>query len=401
MQQRVIELPYLQLALTKIWTAEEGPDARALRESTLIDASKLGGVQKIVEDHVNNVMKRLTLDEKQLCVRLFDRLVTPIGSKIAYPTAGLADRRIVGEGVRPGQVEAVLNKLTPKDARILKPVVINGLPGFEIFHDVLAPAVLQWRERYTSGPASPRVAAAGALDISTIRYMLRERPGLSVGLKTGALDVVRGVDIWVNSENTDMLMDRAIGRSISARIRLLGASKDEQGNVIEDTVGDALRYAVGQRRKVRIGTVIVTESGMLKTSHGVQLIFHVATVQGGFGVGVKASREDLKLCTHQVLQRAETVSKKLSWLIREKLFKQRRLRSILIPMLGAGAGGLAVEDVAQLIIPPAIDYFRTTALPVLNEVYFLAFDARAKIACEQVFEQFQMQGVLNGVNEGL
>jgi O-acetyl-ADP-ribose deacetylase (regulator of RNase III) len=400
MQQRVIELPYLQLALTKIWNAEEGPNAHVLREATLIDASKLGGVRKIVEDHVNDVMDRLTVSEKQLCVPLFDRLVTPIGSKIAYPTAGLADRRIVGEGVTPEQVEALLTKLTPKDARILKPVVINGLPGFEIFHDVLAPAVLQWTEKYKSGPVAPRAAAPGALDISTIRYMLRERPGLFIGLKMGRIDVVKGVDIWVNSENTDMLMDRVIGRSISARIRFLGANVDDDGNVLEDTIAVALRRAVGRRGHVKIGTVLVTESGALKESHGVQVIFHVATVEGGLGRGQMPSRDILIRCTEALFRKTETECRKFWRIVRNLLFKKRELQSILIPMIGAGAGGWSVEEVAQSIIPVAIHYLRTEALPVLKEVYFLAFDSRAKIACEQVFEQFQMQGVLDRVDEG-
>jgi O-acetyl-ADP-ribose deacetylase (regulator of RNase III) len=388
MQQRVIELPYLQLALTKIWSAEGGPNAHALREATLIDANKLGGVRKIVEDHVNDVMGRLSADEKQLCVHLFDRLVTPIGSKIAYPTAGLADRRIVGPGIRPERVETVLNKLTPKEARILKPVVINGLPGFEIFHDVLAPAVLQWTQTYNPGLAVP-------LNLSAVRYMLRDRPGLFVGLKTGPLDGIAGVDIWVNSENTDMLMDRISGRSISARIRYLGANKDEDGNVLEDTIADALRRVVGRRGRVRLGTVLVTESGTLYASHHVQRIFHVATVEGGPGFGHKASLDNLTRCIEALLRKTETENRKFWSIVGTAIFKKRGLQSILIPMIGAGQGGYAVEQVAQSIIPSAIDYFRTAALPVLKEIYFLAYSSRDKSAAEQVLEQFRTQGVLN------
>jgi formylglycine-generating enzyme required for sulfatase activity len=145
-EERRIELPYLQLALTKLWTAEGGASATAFSESTLVD--RLGGVGRIVRDHVNGVMGALSAGEQALCAKMFDRLVTPIGGKIAYPTAGLATAEVVGPNVTEPGVEAVLSKLTPKQARILKPVTTNGLPGFEIFHDVLGLPVLEWKRDF-------------------------------------------------------------------------------------------------------------------------------------------------------------------------------------------------------------------------------------------------------------
>jgi hypothetical protein len=141
-----IELSYLQLALTKLWSAEGGAKAAALREATLI--GELGGVRRIIRDHVNSVMGGLTPEDQTLCAKLFDRLVTGIGSKIAYPTEGLAAADVAGPDVSQARVEAVLGKLTPKESRILKPVTTGGLPGFEIFHDVLGLPVLEWRRRF-------------------------------------------------------------------------------------------------------------------------------------------------------------------------------------------------------------------------------------------------------------
>jgi hypothetical protein len=66
-KERRIELPYLQLTLTKLWWAEGGPAASALREETLMG---LGGVQRIVRDHVNTVMSRLSDAEQDLCLAL-------------------------------------------------------------------------------------------------------------------------------------------------------------------------------------------------------------------------------------------------------------------------------------------------------------------------------------------
>jgi formylglycine-generating enzyme required for sulfatase activity len=138
-----IELPYLQLALAKLWAAEGGATASALREATLI--GRLGGVGRIVRDHVNDVMGKLPADQQALCARLFDRLVTPIGGKISYPTAALAAPEVAGRNVSEQTVGAVLNRLTGREQRILKPVMTDGGEGFELFHDVLGLPVLEWK----------------------------------------------------------------------------------------------------------------------------------------------------------------------------------------------------------------------------------------------------------------
>jgi hypothetical protein len=151
-----IELPYLQIALTKLWFAEGGSQATALREATLTDERQLGGVNRIVRDHVKSVMDRLNGDEQRLCAKMFDRLVTSIGTKIAYPTEALAAADVVGAGVSQPHIEAILKKLTPQEARILKPVRTNGRDGFEIFHDVLGLSVLDWKRDYELSQAEAK-----------------------------------------------------------------------------------------------------------------------------------------------------------------------------------------------------------------------------------------------------
>jgi 8-oxo-dGTP pyrophosphatase MutT (NUDIX family) len=143
----------------------------------------------------------------------------------------------------------------------------------------------------TRTPLSPGLVAYGML------------PGrqLVLGIKTGDLLKVRGVDIWVNSKNTDMMMDRIIGRTISANIRYGGAEKDEEGNVIEDTIADALRVSLGRRRYVRLGTVVETVPGSL-AEYGVRRILHVAAVEGvAPGKGVLANPESIGRCVSNVL----------------------------------------------------------------------------------------------------
>lgn len=226
------------------------------------------------------------------------------------------------------------------------------------------------------------------LEPSTGRFAITEKPDLIVGYKTGTIEDVRGVSIWVNSENTDMMMDRFIGKTISARIRYLGANKEDD-SVLDDTIQESLRGVIGERAHVKIGTVLVTESGMLFGSHQVERIFHVATVEGGPGSGVKADPDKLKICVERVLHRVDQENHKLLRILRKKF-----LTSIVFPMLGAGDGGLSIESVAESLIPAAINYLRYTPNPTLKEIYFLAFKARDRSACERVFEAFCAKGAL-------
>jgi ADP-ribose pyrophosphatase len=257
-----------------------------------------------------------------------------------------------------------------------------------------------WGRSAASVPSAGGTAALPArrepLPLSTVRHAFKNKD-LFLGYKTGAIERIRDVAIWVNSENTDMMMDRFLGRSVSASIRYLGANKDENDNVVEDTIEEALRSAVGQRAHVKIGTVLVTEAGSLRTTHNVRRIFHVATVEGvGAGRGVRADPTKLALCVDKLLKRVDEENGRFwkSWL------GTQGYDSILIPMFGAGDGGLPVQEVAQRIIPAAVEYFQYTDRPSLKEIYFLAFTQAERSACDQVLEQFLSSGVLVRASEG-
>src|SRR5205823_8917274 len=78
----------------------------------------------------------------------FRYLVTPSGTKIAYTVADLA----AYADVPASELSAVLQHLASGTTRILRPVVPPSeqpaTPRYEIFHDVLAAAILDWRARY-------------------------------------------------------------------------------------------------------------------------------------------------------------------------------------------------------------------------------------------------------------
>lgn len=139
-----VEAPYLQLVLIKVWAWEIRAGSRRLRESTL---HTLGGAATIVADHLRSVVGSLTSQERELCAGIFQYMVTPAGTKIAYSQSALADQA----GFSSAEVGRLLEKLASGPNRILATIpaaVRGGEAQYEIYHDALTPAVLAWRRAY-------------------------------------------------------------------------------------------------------------------------------------------------------------------------------------------------------------------------------------------------------------
>jgi WD40 repeat protein len=133
-----VSTPLLQLVMQTIWQQERAEGSHELRLSTL---QNLRGVRMIVDTHLEKALDDLGSGERRTAVDLFDHLVTPSGGKIAESVPDLAKRTRHSED----QVGSVLEKLD--ESRIVRPV--PAPPGqdpmrfrrYEIFHDVLAPAI--------------------------------------------------------------------------------------------------------------------------------------------------------------------------------------------------------------------------------------------------------------------
>jgi WD40 repeat protein len=142
---RRIETPFLQLVMLRVWDEEMAAGSQVLRRSTL---DGLGGAERIVRTHLDAAMQSFPLEELDVAASVFHYLVTPSGTKIAHSAEDLAEYTEHGRD----EIEPLLEKLSDQDARILRPVAPSmDAPGptrYEIFHDVLAPAILDWRSRY-------------------------------------------------------------------------------------------------------------------------------------------------------------------------------------------------------------------------------------------------------------
>jgi WD40 repeat protein len=136
-----IEAPYLQLVLARLWEVEAERGSRVLRRSTLLE---LGGAERIVQDHLERAMAALSPREKSAAAAMYNFLVTPSGTKIAHGIHDLAGYAAVDER----EAAAVLQRLSGE--RIVRASSENGpsTTRYEIYHDVLADAVLGWRARF-------------------------------------------------------------------------------------------------------------------------------------------------------------------------------------------------------------------------------------------------------------
>lgn len=192
-----IETPYLQLVLTRLWDEERATGSSCLRQSTLAD---LGGAQKIVQTHLDTVMAGLSPNQVAIAAAVFHHLVTMSGAKIALTAADLADR-----SERPeSEVQNLLETLCTGPHRILRPLPLPAVnaaesPRYEIFHDVMGSAVLDWRRRYMAKRQQDQLIAereeARAAEQAVRRRL--HRTLLAVGLAVILLATIGVLAIWI------------------------------------------------------------------------------------------------------------------------------------------------------------------------------------------------------------
>jgi hypothetical protein len=142
-----IETPYLQLVLTRLWHQERATGSASFRKSTL---DNLGGAQTIAQTHLDNVMAGLSPAQADVAAAVFQYLITASGVKIALSAEDLTE----WAGLPVAAVQDLLETLHSGPQRILRPVPpavgVAGPLRYEIFHEVMGSAVLDWRRRYVA-----------------------------------------------------------------------------------------------------------------------------------------------------------------------------------------------------------------------------------------------------------
>jgi hypothetical protein len=191
--------------MTRLWEEEMRAGSPVLRRETL---DRLGGAEQIVRTHLDAVMNALPGEEQEAAARVFHFLVTPSGTKIAHTVPDLAEYAQLPEA----RLATVLEKLSDAGVRILRPVVPPpDRPTdlrYEIFHDVLAAAILDWRRRYAERQAQERIrreeeARREQERAEAARLERARRLRLSIGVLALLLPLVAGLATWAYMKHRD------------------------------------------------------------------------------------------------------------------------------------------------------------------------------------------------------
>jgi WD40 repeat protein len=237
-----IEAPYLQLVLERLWEVETSRNSHRLRLETL---RELGGAAHIVEDHLERAMAELSPDEKDAAAAMYNHLVTPSGTKIAHRAGDLAGYASIDEA----ETQHVLQRLV--EERIVR-AAEDGAEGprYEIFHDVLADAVLAWR---TEHEAERKLEAERATAARRHRRLLEFAIGALV-----LIAILGAIAVYALVQRGDARSQahRARGRELAAKA-LTSAPVDP-----EQAVRDAVQATRFERSPAVANVLRTTLLGM-------------------------------------------------------------------------------------------------------------------------------------------
>ena len=204
-------------------------------------------------------------------------------------------------------------------------------------------------------------------ETKTIEYNIQNTPGKFVCIITGDIQKIKGINIWVNSENTNMQMARFFDLSVSSVIRYLGSEKSPAGVVTKDFIADDLKTIVGSQNTVPPATIIATTSGQLEASHQVKYIFHAASVSGALGYGYTPI-PNLEDCVSNSLDLAASGD-------------FENCSSILFPLMGTGTARGDLSLTVGPLIDAAIEHLRLNPDQMIKRVNFVSRSEEELNAC--------------------
>ena len=221
-----VEAPYLQLVMARLWEVERERGSSVLRAETL---AELGGAGRIVQQHLERALASLDEPDREVVARLFHQLVTPSGTKIAHAVGDLS--RYAGES--PERLEDVLHALSNERVVRALPSRNGGGTRYEIYHDVLAGAVLDWGAHHEAERALVEERAAAR--------RRHRRLAAIVGLSLVGLALMSLLTVYAFSQRTE-----AREQAQAAKSAQLAAEESEQE---ADAERDATKAALAKSEK--------------------------------------------------------------------------------------------------------------------------------------------------------
>jgi len=229
----------------------------------------------------------------------------------------------------------------------------------------------------------------------------------SVRVAAGDMFEMGRFDVYVNSENDYMQMARIFeSKTVSSLLRYYGSDLDKAGRIVDDTVQRELDEQIRSdasigARPVLIGTVVATNAGhensVLRRKLGGRYIFHTATVAvEGDGpdkrLRCNLMNAGIRRCVRASLDKVAEVDGAHGVGLPAGAGEYRAIRSIILPIFGAGHGGrpaeevipALVEGVKEFLIDAAEQEKKTPGQFQLEEIYVAAFLEEDALALREV-----------------
>jgi HEAT repeat protein len=135
----LVEPPHLQIVCQQLWLKASASTAC---EITVAHYQTLGGASGILKRYFNDKMKMLNPEQQRLASKAFDLLVSQHGAKMSYPLDELA--KLLNQDALA--LEKTLEEL--QKSAILRRVLRQGHPWYELYHDIFAKHIVAWNQAY-------------------------------------------------------------------------------------------------------------------------------------------------------------------------------------------------------------------------------------------------------------
>lgn len=282
----LIETALLQMVMTHLWRHASVVDGTRVMTKPSLDA--LGGARNVVKRHLYERIDELDADGKTIAANLFQELVTPSGAKIAHTTEDL-----IAFAKRPAdRVVPVLEHLAR--ARLLRRV--DPPERYEIFHDALAPAILDWRGEYLR-----QAALEEAERKRKEAARLRNRRAALVGAAIlGAISVAVGIYYFREAEHLRLTLNLTQEQASKAG-QLQEAAKQAQDAAEQRRTEAELTL---RRGEIEVESMKARLAGQLERA--AQLQAEAKTVDAGIARARTASTASSRQAQTQLEAAAET-----------------------------------------------------------------------------------------------
>ncbi|MCP4399630.1 MAG: HEAT repeat domain-containing protein, partial [bacterium] len=149
-----VEPPNVQIVCTQLWEEEQHNPDKTIRKQTY---KQHAGAKGFIGSYFKKVIDRFSKEEKKIASKAFDHLVTPRGTKMAYPVKDLSDKLRVKET----ELDTVL--AGREQARVLRSQTRKVELWYELYHDTFSGIIYRWNSDYKAKQRAKRYAIGGII----------------------------------------------------------------------------------------------------------------------------------------------------------------------------------------------------------------------------------------------